>query len=676
MSRVPRLIALALALLTTARAAPPLLSQREEPEPVTKILIQGTRTMTSAEAFDLVEGRLEYVLSQPATRARAADAAFLVERLFRTKGFRDASVSWSIPKPNLIRLRVDEGTREALGEVRIEGVPDEDRNEELARLFELPMRKRVDGGGIRPPIGTGDVEAGLELIRRQLKSFGLYGAEVEVAERRETPETGHVDFVIDVDPGRIFKIATPSFEGEVADAVRRAANVRVGEPATTANVNETRLAVSEYYRARGFVDAKVRMRIEVITRSVVPQFEVVQGRRFRLGEVDFTGLERTNPERVAVRLRDLEGKFLDGETTERRISQLIATGAFSSVRIERREREDGTLDATLHFEEAEAKGVSFTAGFDSYEGPLFGSRYYDRNFLGRILNLTAGFEISGRSILGEVSIADPWIRGTDLSGSLRLYSLRRSNEGYIAWRSGLEGILTWPVTEHYQIDFAAGVAYVVTEEDGLPPATLGDTDYQNPYLRINQRLDYRDSAVLPTEGWHLDWPLEIGSTIGDMSIGYLKTGLEGSYRQPLGSSGQLGIGLRGGVLIPSGDSADLPIDIRYFNGGSRSVRSFPDRELGPRSVTGFPTGGEAYWVGNIEYVRQVAGPLRLAAFIDAGGLSADWEEFGFDEVELAAGLGIRLNLPIGPVRLEYGHNLTQDPGEPSGTWHFAIGTTF
>jgi outer membrane protein insertion porin family len=45
-------------------------------------------------------------------------------------------------------------------------------------------------------------------------------------------------------------------------------------------------------------------------------------------------------------------------------------------------------------------------------------------------------------------------------------------------------------------------------------------------------------------------------------------------------------------------------------------------------------------------------------------------------VEVAAGLGLRLDLPIGPVRLEYGHNMTQGRGEPGGTWHFAIGTTF
>ncbi|RYD85404.1 MAG: hypothetical protein EOP84_02620, partial [Verrucomicrobiaceae bacterium] len=43
---------------------------------------------------------------------------------------------------------------------------------------------------------------------------------------------------------------------------------------------------------------------------------------------------------------------------------------------------------------------------------------------------------------------------------------------------------------------------------------------------------------------------------------------------------------------------------------------------------------------------------------------------------VAAGLGVRLDLPIGPVRLEYGYNLTRDLKEPKGTLHFAIGTAF
>ena len=48
----------------------------------------------------------------------------------------------------------------------------------------------------------------------------------------------------------------------------------------------------------------------------------------------------------------------------------------------------------------------------------------------------------------------------------------------------------------------------------------------------------------------------------------------------------------------------------------------------------------------------------------------------FASPEIAVGMGIRLDLPVGPIRFEYGHNLTRDEGEPSGTWHFAIGTAF
>ena len=106
------------------------------------------------------------------------------------------------------------------------------------------------------------------------------------------------------------------------------------------------------------------------------------------------------------------------------------------------------------------------------------------------------------------------------------------------------------------------------------------------------------------------------------------------------------------------------------------MRSFPERELGPRAPSNDPLGGEAYWVFNAEYVRQLAGPLKLVAFTDAGGLSRDLSGLGFNEVEVAAGLGLRLDLPIGPIRLEYGHNLTKDPNEPSGTWHLAIGIAF
>jgi outer membrane translocation and assembly module TamA len=93
-------------------------------------------------------------------------------------------------------------------------------------------------------------------------------------------------------------------------------------------------------------------------------------------------------------------------------------------------------------------------------------------------------------------------------------------------------------------------------------------------------------------------------------------------------------------------------------------------------VDGYPTGGEAGWNTNVELMRNIWGSLKGVAFVDAGGLARNREEWGAADVELATGLGFRLDLPIGPVRLEYGYNLTRDRGEPSGTLHFAIGFAY
>jgi len=190
-----------------------------------------------------------------------------------------------------------------------------------------------------------------------------------------------------------------------------------------------------------------------------------------------------------------------------------------------------------------------------------------------------------------------------------------------------------------------------------------------------QNWDYRDSAVMPKSGWHLNVPVQIGAAAGAETSTYLKMGLEGGWYRPLGEKWRLGIGGAAEWVLPSGDIQDLPIDLRTFNGGPRSVRSFPERELGPK-VGGDPFGGDFSWAVNAEVIRKVAGPLNAVGFFDAGGTSGNYVPPGEEGVELAAGLGMRLDLPIGPVRLECGHNLTRAAGEPSGTWHFAIGTTF
>ena len=643
----------------------------------TRVRITGTKQKSENEILDLMGGRLAHVRANEAAPSRADDAAFLVRQVLRKDGYTDVRVDWKIVGRGEIVLTVHEGGRLSLGRVRVNGVPPA-QAEKLAKLYARPARKGHSFTSGAAPFREEDVKTGLSYLRQELNAQGYWGGEAVVTSRATDPASGEVDFMIEVRPGPLYNISEArivSRDGRGMPEAQAAAKPYAGKTATTGNLNAMRLAVEEVFVSSGYPDAEISMTRTLAAPRFVPEFSINLGKRVRLNRIDVEGLVRTNPKRVEAKLKSLEGDWYDEAAMNKRLRGFLAIGAFSSARLETREIAEDRIDATLHLEEACAKEISFAAGGDSYLGALLRTTYTDRNLMGELLGFSAGFEFSSRGVLGEARLVDPWFMGTDVAASARIYALVYGREGYSTFETGLEGTGTWEFGDHYKLEALAGFSFVNLSEDGLPVSELGETVYGQPRLRITQTLDYRDSAVLPRNGWHLTAPLEIGSAMGDLSTSYVRAELSGAWYHTFENDWQIVLGGAGGILMPSGDGVDLPINLRLFNGGARSVRSFPERELGP-TVEGYPTGGEGMWHANVELIRKLAGSLKAVGFVDAGSLSREFDKLGSGDVELAVGLGLRLDLPIGPVRLEYGYNLTRDPGEPVGTLHFAIGVAF
>ena len=643
----------------------------------TRVRISGLSGRSEGQVLESMGGRLDHVRGSVATPASAEDAAFLLGQVLKKDGYDGAKVSWKIASSEEIRLIVDEGLRYSLGRVRVLGVSKSDEKH-MARLFRKVAEKdRFLFGGVAP-FREGDIDEGLMNVRRELNADGYWDAQVLVRERWVDGRTGAVDLTIECDPGKRCEIGEPrvaSVDGRGVKLLTEEVRPYVGKTATTANLNAMRLAAEEIAVSRGYPDAVIRMGRASVAGSFVPEFRIDLGKRLKLNRVSVAGLERTNPKRVLRRMEVARDEWYNEAAMNRAVRGLLATGAFSSARIETDEVGEKMVDATLHLTEAKAKEVGFAAGYGSYEGFIGRVSYSDRNLFGQVIGLNSGIEVSSRGLLGELRLTDPWFLGKDLPLSGRLYAFIYGHEGYDTREEGIEGKLLWKFGDHYAVDLSATSSVVNLSEDGLPVEELGETVYLHQRVKLNQSLDFRDSVILPTKGWHLDLPVEIGSAIGDISTSYARLGMSGGWHKRIHRFYDLGIGGSLGGIFPFGDSEDLPIDLRMFNGGSRSVRSFPNRELGPL-VDGFPTGGEAGWNTNIELMRNIWGSLKGVAFVDAGGLARNREEWGSADVELATGLGFRLDLPIGPVRLEYGRNLTRDEGEPSGTLHFAIGFAY
>jgi len=146
---------------------------------------------------------------------------------------------------------------------------------------------------------------------------------------------------------------------------------------------------------------------------------------------------------------------------------------------------------------------------------------------------------------------------------------------------------------------------------------------------------------------------------------------------PLGGRRTLALRLDGGVAWPLGDAEDLSPDRRFFAGGVSTMRGYSRRMLGPTDSANQPIGGEVRILASAETRLPLAGILGMAFFVDSGQVwfrrgNVNWEDF-----KVAAGAGILVGTPVGPVRLDWAYNITTPMNDQSyGTLHFAIGHPF
>ena len=85
-------------------------------------------------------------------------------------------------------------------------------------------------------------------------------------------------------------------------------------------------------------------------------------------------------------------------------------------------------------------------------------------------------------------------------------------------------------------------------------------------------------------------------------------------------------------------------------------------------------GGKTYWFGSVEYSIPIIAKLRFAAFYDIGEVQREVFRYSFSDYNDNLGIGLRLNLPIGPLRIDYGVPITHDKyNSGAGQFQFGVG---
>lgn len=451
--------------------------------------------------------------------------------------------------------------------------------------------------------------------------------------------------------------------------------------------------------ARGYAHAAVTGRIEVNRddRTAVVTIEVDPGPLVRYGELVIEGNQRIPASAIAERVAWRTGGVYDPadlELTRRRLTEL---GVFTSVRIEPRDPRTGeerpaVMAMRVRVTEGKRNELHLGIGaeWDPQRFEVRGRVEYRRHgFLDPLTMLRAAFRP------GYVLFADELDREATLEasvgleridfvfprvqGSAQVFAERTATEAYTSFGPGAGASLSrafWRERIHLAVGWRFIYMLELDPDEVVEDELLVPDPYQLGRFSQDLTLDLRDDRIIPRSGLYASARAEEGGGFAGGNLDYLR--LIGELRGyvPLGRRWVVAARARGGRLSFTGDE---PITERFYSGGA-AHRGFGYRRLSPE-IDGVPVGGAGLVETSAELRYDLTTfrgfPLRLVGFVDGGQVEARFADLSASELQWAAGLGLRFDTVVGPLRLDVAYRLNPvDPDAGRYSFQLAIGEAF
>jgi outer membrane protein assembly complex protein YaeT len=544
-------------------------------------------------------------------------------------------------------------------------------------------RERFPNPKTALPFVQADVDTGVERIRGLYASEGFLDAVVDPPKVTFMPDKSRASVLVAVHEGTQFHFGKLTFSGDLVfypnTELLNQLKPFTSKPYTSAQVTNMQRSVVYYYKTHGYYDPKVDVRSDPKTAvggSVPVSFTIISGAVYRFGGESQEGLQRLSPSFLPDRFAKLKGKFYNPEKLDEKFREMMQTGLFRQLRIEPRPLPDNTIELHMKVDEEKARELGFSLGYGTFEGPIIGAVIGDRDLFGSGRPLTANLELSANFLRGEILYSDPWFLESDYAFETRLFGQSETWYRYNVLETGIRPQISKQITKQLQAAVFMQGKEVSISDEGIDSSVIGPTGYFVSTAGASLTLDTRSPDKLnPRKGF-------IGDVVGDVAssdlggtVEFVRATGRATYYIPLTSRTLLALGARAGWMQPlSGKPDDIPIDERFFNGGSTSVRSFPERRLGPSDWHGYTIGGDTFTTFNAEYQFPVWGSLIGALFADAGSVGASPSSIG--TMRYGVGPGIRYASPVGPLRIDVGFNPDRRTGERQMVIHISFGMAF
>lgn len=452
--------------------------------------------------------------------------------------------------------------------------------------------------------------------------------------------------------------------------------VQPGSVLNVAQVNRKIKEIEDIYLKQGFllvnisdvyINAEGKLRIKINEGNVE--------------KITIVGNEKTKDNVIKRELRFMEGQPFNKFLANRSIERLYNLGFFEDVNMRLL---PGTTEHTVTVEigvvEQKTGVITVGAGYSKSDGFVGVVEVGETNFRGTgdKVNFHWEFGGSGKGKNYQVSYTKPWINKNGDSAGFSIYNRLYKYVDYNAKGQGVAQYdkrrkgwnITWGrVSDEYRTNYLniESSSDRIQGEVQLLNGTVAPEKAKEAIKKSTGRTnsitfthvyDSRDNFFNATKGKRISVSAQWGGHGLGGDFDFYKVSGEGRFYKGLRNGNTLALRVMGGYI-----HGNIAYGNLFSLGGSNTLRGYEDEQF----------KGKKMYAATLEYRFPIAKKIQGVVFTDVGsawdvGGSMPWY-VDSRSINYAYGVGVRLQTPIGPIRLDYGHG-------DQNKFHFSFGTQF
>jgi translocation and assembly module TamA len=508
-------------------------------------------------------------------------------------------------------------------------------------------------------------------VQDALQAFGYYDAKTTV--RTQESANGYV-VRVGVEPGERVRIASVQVQiegpGSEKKSLRKLADafpLKEGDVLLSQKYEDAKTGIQTEARNLGYLDADFSVHsIDVYKGKSIARVSLVlaTGDRYFFGDVAFSGATKYTSSFLHRFVTFRKGEPFSLLKLDQTQANLYNSDRFRDVFLQsdKESAKDHEVPVSIGLVPRPEKRIRLGVGYATDVGARFLARYQDVNIMNegnefrtelvaaeRLLGLTGAFIVpSSQSLRGSTSLRLSLIRETPVTYEADLMALELARErGFGAETQGSAFVRL--LDERFTISGETSTSFLVL-----------------PGVRIS--ASRVDSFSRPTKGYR--YAVEVRGTdrLLGSDTGLIQVVPGADWLTPLPGGFSLLLRSQTGFTFLRSAFDQVPVTLRFFAGGDRSVRGYAYQSLGPKDANGNVIGGKFLLFGSIELEKALGKSWGIAGFYDTGNA---FDTFSDIALAQGAGVGIHYYSAVGPIRLDVARQLGVP--RPGIRIHFTVG---